>query len=111
MKIVTVIGARPQFIKASVLSHKIKEKKSIEEIIIHTGQHYDQNMSKVFFDQLGINEPKYLLIQENVMELGYQVAEIEKYFETKLCCFIWRHKFHISWSISCIKIRFKYCSC
>ena len=81
MKIVTVIGARPQFIKASVLSHKIKEKKSIEEIIIHTGQHYDQNMSKVFFDQLGINQPKYLLNSGGMSHgamLGYQVAEIEK---------------------------------
>jgi len=81
MKIVTVIGARPQFIKASVLSHKIKEKKNIDEIIIHTGQHYDQNMSEVFFDQLGINKPKYLLNSGGMSHgamLGYQVTEIEK---------------------------------
>lgn len=51
--IVTVIGARPQFIKASVLSKSFKEKQ-ISETIIHTGQHYDYKMSQVFFDELGM---------------------------------------------------------
>ena len=63
MKIVTLIGARPQIIKAAALSRAIKNSfsKSIDEIIVHTGQHYDQNMSQVFIDELGIPEPKYNL--------------------------------------------------
>ena len=57
MKIVTVVGARPQFIKAAVLSRAIKARNDVEEVLIHTGQHYDQNMSQVFFDELGMNPP------------------------------------------------------
>lgn len=59
MKIVTVIGARPQIIKAAGLSRAIKENfpEQIEEVILHTGQHYDQNMSEVFFAELGIPKP------------------------------------------------------
>lgn len=59
MKIVTVIGARPQIIKAAGLSRAIKEnfQGQIEEVILHTGQHYDQNMSEVFFSELGIPKP------------------------------------------------------
>ena len=51
-RIVTVIGARPQFIKASALSRVLSNQPDIEEIIIHTGQHFDQNMSDVFFQEL-----------------------------------------------------------
>lgn len=58
-KIVTIIGARPQFIKAAMVSHAFAGK--IEEIIVHTGQHYDKNMSDIFFKQLEIPEPKYNL--------------------------------------------------
>lgn len=63
MKIITVIGARPQIIKAAGLSRAIKENfaDKIEEIIIHTGQHYDENMSNVFFTELGIPQPNYNL--------------------------------------------------
>ena len=63
IKIVTIIGARPQIIKAAALSRAIKNNFSnkIEEIIVHTGQHYDQNMSQVFFDELGIPAPNYNL--------------------------------------------------
>lgn len=59
MKIVTVIGARPQFIKAAAVSRKLREK--AEEILVHTGQHYDANMSDVFFDELNIPKPEYNL--------------------------------------------------
>ena len=61
LKLVTVVGAKPQFIKASALSSLIKLRSDVEEIIIHAGQHYDKNMSKVFFDELDIPLPHYNL--------------------------------------------------
>lgn len=63
IKIVTIIGARPQIIKAAALSRAIKThySQSIREIIVHTGQHYDENMSQVFFNELGIPAPDYNL--------------------------------------------------
>ena len=63
MKIVTIIGARPQIIKAAALSRAIREHYAdrIQEVIVHTGQHYDDNMSQVFFDELGIPHPNYNL--------------------------------------------------
>ncbi len=62
-KILTIIGARPQIIKAAALSRAIKNKFSdkIQEIIVHTGQHYDENMSKIFFEELHIPHPNYNL--------------------------------------------------
>lgn len=59
MKILTVIGARPQFIKAAAVSNKLR--KNHEEVLVHTGQHYDNNMSDIFFDELGIPKPNYNL--------------------------------------------------
>lgn len=61
MKICTVVGARPQFIKAAAVSAVIAERNDIEEIIIHTGQHYDPDMSEIFFKDLGIPKEKYNL--------------------------------------------------
>ncbi len=63
MKLVTIIGARPQIIKAAALSRAIKTHYAdrIQEIIVHTGQHYDDNMSQIFFDELGIPHPDYNL--------------------------------------------------
>ena len=61
MKIVTIIGARPQFIKAAALSRVFRQQKGVEEILVHTGQHFDSNMSAVFFDQMDISEPDYNL--------------------------------------------------
>lgn len=59
MKIVTVIGARPQFIKAAAGSRQIRKKH--QEILIHTGQHFDNNMSEIFFKEMNIPEPDYYL--------------------------------------------------
>lgn len=62
MKIATIVGARPQFIKASVVSRAIEEhRKDLQEVLIHTGQHYDGNMSDVFFDEMDIPKPDYHL--------------------------------------------------
>ncbi len=61
MKIATILGARPQFIKASQVSEKFKIKNFLSEVIIHTGQHFDHNMSKIFFDEMKISKPTYNL--------------------------------------------------
>lgn len=57
IRVLTVVGARPQFIKASVVSREIQRTEGIEEIMLHTGQHFDTNMSDVFFNQLNIPHP------------------------------------------------------
>ncbi len=62
MKIVTIVGARPQFIKAAIVSRAFHEQHSnVHEILLHTGQHYDANMSDIFFEEMAIPKPKYNL--------------------------------------------------
>lgn len=62
MKVVTIVGARPQFIKAAVVSRAFAEHRpDVHEVFVHTGQHYDANMSDVFFDELNIPRPDYNL--------------------------------------------------
>lgn len=81
MKLLTVVGARPQFIKAAALSCRLKDYSEISEVIVHTGQHYDKNMSKVFFEELSIPKPKYVLNSGGKSHgemTGYQLIEIEK---------------------------------
>lgn len=60
-KILTVLGARPQFIKASVVSHAFRQSGQLHEVLVHTGQHFDANMSDVFFDELGMSKPDHFL--------------------------------------------------
>lgn len=79
MKIVTVVGARPQFIKAAVVSHELR--KNYTEVLVHTGQHYDYNMSETFFEQLSIPEPDYNLGisgGSHAEMTGKMMIEIEK---------------------------------
>lgn len=68
MRIVTIIGARPQFIKAAVVSRVIAKHDDIQEVIIHTGQHFDENMSNIFFEEMSIPKPNYNL---NINSLGH----------------------------------------
>ena len=81
MKLLTIIGARPQFIKAAVLSRLIINESQLEEVVIHTGQHFDANMSDVFFRDMEIPRPKYNL---NIHSKGHgemtglMMIEIEK---------------------------------
>lgn len=86
MKLLTVLGARPQFIKAAALSRVISEKNRlnnffIEEIIVHTGQHYDPKMSEIFFQDLNIPAPSYNLDISNLSHgsmTGRMIEGIEK---------------------------------
>ena len=61
MKLLTILGARPQFIKAASVSREIAKHKEIQECIVHTGQHYDANMSDIFFEEMQIQKPNYFL--------------------------------------------------
>jgi UDP-N-acetylglucosamine 2-epimerase len=81
MKIASVVGVRPQFVKASVVSRELR--KNHEEILIHTGQHYDYEMNKIFFDQLNIPEPDYHLDIGSGSH-GYQTGEMLKKIEEVL---------------------------
>ena len=60
MKVLSVVGNRPQFIKSAPLSVALRER-GIEEVVLHTGQHYDRELSQVFYDELGLPEPAYRL--------------------------------------------------
>jgi UDP-GlcNAc3NAcA epimerase len=80
-KILTVVGARPQFIKAAAVSRAMKGHSSLREVILHTGQHYDDNMSEVFFREMDIPEPQYNLgVQASLQGemTGAMIAGIEK---------------------------------
>ncbi len=81
MIIATVLGARPQFVKASVVSKELQKKSQVEEILIHTGQHYYDEMSQVFFRELEIPSPKFNLgigSMSQGAQVGRMLEEVEK---------------------------------
>ena len=84
MKVISIVGARPQFIKAAVVSKAIRKKKQIFEKIIHTGQHFDENMSDVFFNQLELPNPDYQLNINGLSHgemTGKMLYELERIFQ------------------------------
>lgn len=92
MKILTVLGARPQFIKAAAFSRVVKTYSNIEEVIVHTGQHYDPNMSDVFFEEMDIPKPKYILKtggKSHGEMTGQQLESIEKILIEELYDLVW----------------------
>lgn len=82
--VLTVIGARPQFIKAAAVSRAIAEIRGLRETLIHSGQHYDRDMSQVFFDELGIPKPQIHLgvgSGSHAVQTGHMMIELEKNFQ------------------------------
>ncbi len=82
MKILSVIGARPQFVKAAMVSREIALCSDLQEIIVHTGQHFDHNMSQLFFDEMGLRAPDFNLgihsmpHDEMVVAMGEKIGQI-----------------------------------
>tara|TARA_B100002052_G_scaffold288760_1_gene305318 strand:+ start:528 stop:1601 length:1074 start_codon:yes stop_codon:yes gene_type:complete len=84
VKILSIVGARPQFIKLAPISKKIKS--SINHVVIHTGQHFDKNMSDIFFDEMSLKKPKYNLNisrGSHADQTGLMLIEIEKILITE----------------------------
>ncbi len=81
IRVLTVVGARPQFVKAAVVSRSMRGQSQMEELILHTGQHYDHDMSEVFFDELAIPHPAYNLgvgSGSHGAQTGAMLAKIEE---------------------------------
>lgn len=83
MKILTVIGARPQFVKAATVSREFRKHRDITEIIVHTGQHFDKSMSDVFFDQMDIPKPNFNL-NINGLSHGVMTGQMMEKLDTIL---------------------------
>ncbi len=84
MKLITIIGARPQFIKAAAVSREIAKHSNIKEIIVHTGQHFDVNMSEIFFHQMQLPKPDYNLEINSLTHGAMTGRMIEKIEEVLL---------------------------
>ncbi len=86
MKLITVVGARPQFVKAATVSRAFRDFPNIEEKIVHTGQHFDANMSDVFFKEMDIPEPHYHLKINNLSHgamTGRMLEQLEKVLQAE----------------------------
>ena len=104
MKILTILGARPQFIKAGTISREIKKRQKrgekIQEIIVHTGQHYDKSMSDIFFEELHLPKLDYYLgvggKSQGVMtgEMIVKLEEVMQQEKTRYSFGIRRYKLH-----------------
>lgn len=82
-RIVNIVGARPQFIKCAVISREIRNYPDLKEVILHTGQHYDRNMSEIFFRELDIPEPDFNLGVGSGSH-AFQTAQMMPAIESKL---------------------------
>lgn len=83
MKVISVVGARPQFVKVAPISRAFDGLAAHEHFIVHTGQHYDYEMSKLFFDTLDIREPRYNLgvgSGNHGRQTGLMLEDLEKVF-------------------------------
>ena len=81
MKIATIVGARPQFVKAAVVSRALRATPGVDELIVHTGQHYASQMSDIFFRELGIAEPQHCLAigsGTHGKQTGRMLEEVER---------------------------------
>lgn len=86
LKLVTVVGARPQFVKAATVSRRLRETPDVAERIIHTGQHYDHGLSEIFFAELDIPKPAYNLgvgSAAHGKQTGAMLAAIEAVLQTE----------------------------
>ena len=103
MKIITVLGARPQFIKAAMVSENLIAEDSFSEVIIHTGQHFDQNMSDIFFNEMGLPKPDYNL---NINHLVFLIVRYEKDDRKNLIETLWKNLTIVSFKSSLVRVTF-----
>ena len=90
IKVASVVGARPQIVKAAAFSRAVRGKfaNKIKEFIIHSGQHYDHKLSQVFFEEMGIPEPDYNLqagSASHAVQTANMLTRFEKVF-SEICC-------------------------
>ncbi len=104
MKILTVVGNRPQFIKAAAVSGLLRQEH--QEILIHTGQHYDDSLSTVFFTELGLAKPDRELGiggGSNESQTTRMLSALEGLIPeiaARRCVGLWGHQLHFGWSTS-----------
>ena len=77
-KIVSIVGARPQFVKAAVVSRQWASMPDVQEVLVHTGQHFDDNMSELFFREMSIPQPKYNLGVNNLENADMTALMMER---------------------------------
>ena len=121
MKILTIVGARPQFIKAAAVRRAIQKintmKRRIQDILVHTGQHYDYMMDKVFFEELKLPKPDYHLgvgSGSHAKQTGKMLEGIEAASpkgKTQGGDGLWGYEFDVGWRFGCSKTKNSCRSC